>query len=203
MVPIILALPLVYWLPSRLIDVSRNKWKKSPLVFANVQDISLFRLTQEESFVKISCPLSEDGTERPSMVYSCGYAHALYHVQECGGQVAAAEAREAVYTIASGTVVMTGNVILTQGQNALSSDKLTVTVRQANCDREVYLSSAMRPQIRHSSVWRLQSDRREQVDPPDRLEPTRILLEAKILDFGTTPTVYKFLPHLKSIRQSD
>ncbi|WP_108858302.1 LptA/OstA family protein [Aliiroseovarius pelagivivens] len=41
----------------------------------------------------------------------------------------AAEAREAVYTIATGMVVMTGGVILTQGQNALSSDKLTVNLR--------------------------------------------------------------------------
>lgn len=41
----------------------------------------------------------------------------------------AAEAREAVYTIATGVVVMTGGVILTQGQNALSSDKLTVNLQ--------------------------------------------------------------------------
>ena len=41
----------------------------------------------------------------------------------------AAEAREAVYTIATGMVVMSGGVILTQGQNALSSDKLTVNLR--------------------------------------------------------------------------
>ncbi|MCK0141305.1 LptA/OstA family protein [Aliiroseovarius sp. F20344] len=41
----------------------------------------------------------------------------------------AAEAREAVYTIASGVVVMTGGVILTQGQNALSSEKLTVNLK--------------------------------------------------------------------------
>lgn len=40
----------------------------------------------------------------------------------------AAEANAAVYTIDSGMVVMTGNVILTQGQNALSSDKLIVNL---------------------------------------------------------------------------
>ena len=40
----------------------------------------------------------------------------------------AAEARDATYTISSGTVVMTGSVILTQGQNALSSDKLIVNL---------------------------------------------------------------------------
>lgn len=38
----------------------------------------------------------------------------------------AAEAREAVYTIDTGKIVMTGNVILTQGLNALSADRLEV-----------------------------------------------------------------------------
>lgn len=38
----------------------------------------------------------------------------------------AAEAREAVYSIDDATVVMTGDVILTQGQTALSSDTLSI-----------------------------------------------------------------------------
>ncbi|WP_371170107.1 LptA/OstA family protein [Aliiroseovarius sp. 2305UL8-7] len=41
----------------------------------------------------------------------------------------AAESRDAVYTISSGVIVMTGDVILTQGQNALSSEKLTVNLK--------------------------------------------------------------------------
>jgi lipopolysaccharide export system protein LptA len=40
----------------------------------------------------------------------------------------AAEAAEAVYTIASGAVVMTGNVLLTQGAAAISGDRLTVNL---------------------------------------------------------------------------
>ena len=40
----------------------------------------------------------------------------------------AAEAAEAVYTIASGTVVMTGNVLLTQGRAAISGENLTVNL---------------------------------------------------------------------------
>lgn len=40
----------------------------------------------------------------------------------------AAEAAEAVYTIASGTVVMTGDVLLTQGQAAISGQSLTVNL---------------------------------------------------------------------------
>lgn len=41
----------------------------------------------------------------------------------------AAESRSAVYTISNGVIVMTGDVILTQGKNALSSDKLTVNLK--------------------------------------------------------------------------
>lgn len=40
----------------------------------------------------------------------------------------AAEAQEAVYTIATGLVVMTGNVLMTQGAAAISGDKLTVNL---------------------------------------------------------------------------
>ena len=38
----------------------------------------------------------------------------------------AAEAAEAVYTIDSGTVEMSGNVLLTQGQASISGDKLII-----------------------------------------------------------------------------
>ncbi len=38
----------------------------------------------------------------------------------------AAEAQEAVYAVSDGEVVMTGDVILTQGANALAGEKLTV-----------------------------------------------------------------------------
>lgn len=41
-----------------------------------------------------------------------------------GGE--AAEAQSAVYSVSSGEIVMTGDVILTQGPNALSGEKLTV-----------------------------------------------------------------------------
>jgi lipopolysaccharide export system protein LptA len=41
----------------------------------------------------------------------------------------AAEADQAVYTIDSGDVVMTGNVLLTQGTTAISGQKLTVNLK--------------------------------------------------------------------------
>lgn len=40
----------------------------------------------------------------------------------------AAEAEEAVYTLQTGTVVMTGDVVLTQGENAMAGEKLTVNL---------------------------------------------------------------------------
>jgi lipopolysaccharide export system protein LptA len=44
-------------------------------------------------------------------------------------QSEAAEAQEAVYTIGSGEVVMTGAVLLTQGQTALSGQKLVINLQ--------------------------------------------------------------------------
>ncbi len=41
----------------------------------------------------------------------------------------AAEAQEAVYTIATGLVVMSGNVLLTQGAAAISGESLTVNLK--------------------------------------------------------------------------
>jgi lipopolysaccharide export system protein LptA len=41
----------------------------------------------------------------------------------------AAEAAEAVYTIDSGVVVMTGNVLLTQGASTMSGDTLTINLK--------------------------------------------------------------------------
>lgn len=38
----------------------------------------------------------------------------------------AAEGQEAIYTVGTGVVVMTGDVVMTQGRNAISGDKLTV-----------------------------------------------------------------------------
>lgn len=42
------------------------------------------------------------------------------------GQEAAAESRDAVYEVASGALTMTGDVLLTQGPNALSGERLFV-----------------------------------------------------------------------------
>lgn len=41
----------------------------------------------------------------------------------------AAEGREAVYTPASGQIVMTGDVLLTQGRNAISGQRLVIDLR--------------------------------------------------------------------------
>lgn len=41
----------------------------------------------------------------------------------------AAEAREAVYTIDSGVIVLTGDVVLTQGPSAMAGQKLTINLK--------------------------------------------------------------------------
>lgn len=48
----------------------------------------------------------------------------------------AAEAREAVYDIAAGTLVMTGDVILMQGATALSADRMTVDLERGTGEME-------------------------------------------------------------------
>ena len=44
----------------------------------------------------------------------------------------AAEAQDAVYSVADGTVVLSGDVLLTQGQNAIAGDQLTVNLSSGN-----------------------------------------------------------------------
>lgn len=41
----------------------------------------------------------------------------------------AAEAQKAIYSVSGATIVMTGDVVLTQGVNALSAEKLTVDLK--------------------------------------------------------------------------
>lgn len=66
--------------------------------------------------------------------YSTGDQRRIERLHATGGVTLvsgpdAAEAAEAVYTIDSGQVVLTGSVLLTQGQNALSGDRLTVDLK--------------------------------------------------------------------------
>ncbi len=54
--------------------------------------------------------------------------HAIGNVVLANG-AEAAEANEAVYTIGSSEIVMTGDVVLTQGKNALSSQRMIVDLK--------------------------------------------------------------------------
>lgn len=71
--------------------------------------------------VRVEYATGENTTGEISKLYATGGVTLVNGAE-------AAEAREAIYTIDSGLVVMTGDVILTQGQNALSSDKLIVNL---------------------------------------------------------------------------
>lgn len=69
----------------------------------------------------------EYGTEGQNPTGRIARLHAQGNVVLVNG-AEAAEAQSAVYTIDSGTIVMTGNVLLTQGQNALSGERLVVNL---------------------------------------------------------------------------
>lgn len=57
----------------------------------------------------------------------------------------AAEAREAIYTVTAGQIVMTGDVILTQGQNALSGDRLTVDLASGTGQMDGRVKTILQP----------------------------------------------------------
>ena len=57
----------------------------------------------------------------------------------------AAEAREAVYTIDSGVVVMSGDVILTQGASAISGQKLVIDLKAGTGSMEGRVKTVFQP----------------------------------------------------------
>jgi lipopolysaccharide export system protein LptA len=57
----------------------------------------------------------------------------------------AAEAREAIYTIDSGVVVMTGDVLLTQGPSAIAGQKLTINLKSGTGVMEGRVSTTFVP----------------------------------------------------------
>jgi lipopolysaccharide export system protein LptA len=57
----------------------------------------------------------------------------------------AAEAQEAVYTIDSARIVMTGGVILTQGRNALSGDRFVVNLNDGSGVMEGRVRTILQP----------------------------------------------------------
>lgn len=57
----------------------------------------------------------------------------------------AAEAKEAVYTIDEGRVVMTGDVLLTQGKSAISGQKLVINLKAGSGQMEGGVSTIFVP----------------------------------------------------------
>ena len=60
-------------------------------------------------------------------------------------QAEAAEAREAVYDVAAGTVEMTGDVLLTQAENVLSGQRLTVDLRTGTGQMDGRVRTILQP----------------------------------------------------------
>ena len=57
----------------------------------------------------------------------------------------AAEAREALYTIESGVIVLSGDVLLTQGASAMSGQKLTINLKNGTGVMEGRVSTTFVP----------------------------------------------------------
>lgn len=72
-------------------------------------------------FIRVEYATDEDGNRSPSI----GRVNATGGVTFVNGGDAA-EATEAVYTVESGDLVLSGDVLLTQGPNAISGDRLIV-----------------------------------------------------------------------------
>ena len=72
-------------------------------------------------FIRVEYATDEDGNRTPSI----GQVRASGGVTFVNGQDAA-EAKDAVYTVETGALVLSGDVLLTQGENAISGDRLLV-----------------------------------------------------------------------------
>lgn len=70
--------------------------------------------------------------------------HATGHVTLVSGPDAA-EAAEAVYEVDSGTVTLTGNVMLAQGQNMLSGNRMVVNLKTGSANVEGRVRSILQP----------------------------------------------------------
>ena len=60
----------------------------------------------------------------------------------------AAEAKEALYTIDTGNVVMTGDVLLTQGANAISGQKLVLNLKDGTGVMEGRVQTVFTPSVK-------------------------------------------------------
>ncbi|MCT4331734.1 lipopolysaccharide transport periplasmic protein LptA [Paracoccus sp. YLB-12] len=58
----------------------------------------------------------------------------------------AAEAREAVYDVESGNVTLTGDVVMTQGRNALTGDKMVVNLVSGTAQVDGRVRSVLQPE---------------------------------------------------------
>lgn len=60
----------------------------------------------------------------------------------------AAEAKEAVYDVAASSVVMTGDVLLTQGKNVMSGQKLTVDLKTGTGQMDGRVRTVLQPETK-------------------------------------------------------
>jgi lipopolysaccharide export system protein LptA len=90
------------------------------------------------------------GAERVTVNYAAGGQNRIQSLH-ARGQVTlvsgpdAAEADEAVYDVAAGTVRLTGNVVVTQGQNVLTGETMTVDLADGTAQVQGRVRSVLQP----------------------------------------------------------
>lgn len=87
---------------------------------------------------------------RVSIVYAEGNNGGISRLEASGGvtfvtATDAAEAREATYNVAEGSVTLAGDVLLTQGQNAIAGDKLVVDLESGSGQMEGRVRTVFNP----------------------------------------------------------
>lgn len=85
-----------------------------------------------------------------TVIYEPGGTNRVDEIRATGGvtlitPTEAAESADANYTVASGVVVMTGDVLLTQGQNAIAGQKLTVNLDDGTGRMEGRVTTILQP----------------------------------------------------------
>ena len=91
------------------------------------------------------------GADRIDVSYSDGEGTGQVERMEATGQVTltngaeAAEAQSAVYTVADGAVLMEGEVLLTQGENAISGERLRIDLNAGTARMEGRVRTVFQP----------------------------------------------------------
>ena len=88
--------------------------------------------------------------DKVTVTYAAGGQQTIQSLTATGGVTLvngpdAAEAAEAVYDVATGTVTLTGDVVMTQGQNVLSGERMQVNLSDGTAQVQGRVRSVLQP----------------------------------------------------------